>query len=214
MKLDSKYFDAIRVKPEVDQARQTGQPGCQMRGCNAAGLYKAPKGRGREGEYFVFCLAHVRDYNKRYNYFNGMSDDEVVEYQKDALTGHRPTWEVGANSWAHGQHSGGHQEGTGKRPGGFHPGFATFDPFGVFGEPASDHEQVDTPRRRPVRNIERKCLRALGLDDDASPDQIKTRFKDLVKRHHPDMNGGDRSAEDKLREVIQAYNYLKEVGLC
>ena len=66
--------------------------------------------------------------------------------------------------------------------------------------------------KRQVRNAERKALDTLGLDPDASPQEAKARFKALVKRHHPDANGGDRSSEDKLREIIQAYNYLKSIG--
>jgi len=65
-----------------------------------------------------------------------------------------------------------------------------------------------------VRNAERKALEALGLEGDVSPQEVKTRFKALVKRHHPDANGGDRSCEDRLREIIQAYNYLKSAKFC
>jgi DnaJ-class molecular chaperone len=65
---------------------------------------------------------------------------------------------------------------------------------------------------RPTRNAQRKALDALGLEADASAQEVKTRFKALVKRHHPDANGGDRSSEDRLREIIQAYNYLRSVG--
>ena len=54
-------------------------------------------GRLREGQYFCFCLDHVREYNATYNYFNGMTDEAVRLYQKEALTGHRPTWKMGAN---------------------------------------------------------------------------------------------------------------------
>ena len=63
-----------------------------------------------------------------------------------------------------------------------------------------------------MHNVERKALDALGLDAGASVEDVKTRFKALVKRHHPDANGGDRSSEDKLREIIQAYKYLKSIG--
>jgi len=69
-----------------------------------------------------------------------------------------------------------------------------------------------TEAARPVRNAERKALDTLGLDADATKHQVKMRFKELVKRHHPDANGGDRSTEDRLIEVIQSYNYLKSVG--
>jgi DnaJ-class molecular chaperone len=65
-----------------------------------------------------------------------------------------------------------------------------------------------------VRNAERKALHELGLEEGADRVEIKARFKLLVKRHHPDANGGDRATEDKLREIIQAYNYLKSTGAC
>jgi len=65
-----------------------------------------------------------------------------------------------------------------------------------------------------VRNAERKAFETLGLDAEATATDSKARFKLLVKRHHPDANGGDRSCEDRLREIIQAYNYLKSVGFC
>jgi hypothetical protein len=70
------------------------------------------------------------------------------------------------------------------------------------------------PQQRTVRNAERRALHALGLEDGADRAEIKARFKLLVKRHHPDANGGDRASEDKLREIIQAYNYLKSTGAC
>ena len=75
-------------------------PPCSWPGCDKAGAHRAPKGRGREGEYHLFCLDHVRDYNKSYNYFSGMSDDDVATYQKSSITGHRPTWSSGVNAWA------------------------------------------------------------------------------------------------------------------
>jgi hypothetical protein len=70
-----------------------------------------------------------------------------------------------------------------------------------------------TPEARPLKRAERKCLRQLNLEDTATKADIKARFKELVKRLHPDHNKGDRGSEDKLREVIQAYNYLKQAGL-
>ena len=62
--------------------------------------------------------------------------------------------------------------------------------------------------------MERKSLQTLGLDERASPAEVKARYKALVKRHHPDANGGDRSCEERLRQIIQAYSYLKSVGFC
>ena len=79
----------------------------------------------------------------------------------------------------------------------------------MFGENAAE-----APKERAVRNGERKALAALGLDVDATKLEIKARFKTLAKRHHPDVNGGDTSSEEKLRDIITAYNYLKGAGLC
>ena len=64
-----------------------------------------------------------------------------------------------------------------------------------------------------MKPLERKALEALSLDEGADRQRIKARFKELVKRHHPDANGGDKRSENKLREIIQAYNYLKQAGL-
>ena len=68
--------------------------------------------------------------------------------------------------------------------------------------------------QRSVRNAERKALHTLGLDETATPEQVKTQYKALVKRLHPDANGGSRAMEDKLKEVIQSYDYLRSVGYC
>jgi DnaJ-domain-containing protein 1 len=88
------------------------------------------------------------------------------------------------------------------------------DGFGLFGGDTGEETAHEARPQRPIRNAERKCLRSLGLDETATRDDIKASFKALVKLHHPDSNGGDRRTEDKLRDVIQAYNYLKQAGLC
>jgi DnaJ-like protein len=209
MKLNSPIFDRIRVKPGQERQRAADQTACQWPGCTCAGSHRAPKGRLREGEYWRFCLEHVREYNSSYNYFAGMSDEAVARYQKDAITGHRPTWKLGLN---------------GKQPGNSPAGAARFhgafsdaaDPFGVYTELGSQTRARTEPPQpgRTVRNAERKALDTLGLDPDAQKSDIKARFKLLVKRHHPDANGGDRTCEDRLREIIQAYNYLKSAGFC
>src|SRR5437868_14783930 len=97
MKLDSPLFDSIRVKPENDRRRTPQDENCEWPGCEGYSTHRAPKGRGREGQYWRFCLDHVREYNASYNYFAGMSDDAVAAYQKDAVIGHRPTWAMGVN---------------------------------------------------------------------------------------------------------------------
>lgn len=214
MKIDSPLFDSIRVKPEDDRRARPSAAVCEWQGCVCEATHRAPKGRLREREYWRFCLEHVREYNQAYDYFAGMSDDAVARYQKDALTGHRPTWKMGVN----GAKPKGEGSATRRRADDFFIATDGIDDFfGVFaelgGSASSGHHRAD-PEGRPVRNAERKALDMLGLESGASAADIKSRFKTLVKRHHPDANGGDRSSEDRLRDIIQAYNYLKSVGFC
>jgi hypothetical protein len=199
MKLDSPLFNRIRVKPQEDTRPRPHAPACEWPGCTVAGTHRAPKGRMREREYWRFCLEHVREYNQSYNYFAGMSEDAVARYQKDAVTGHRPTWKMGFNGSADRTHS-----------------EAPIDPFDVLREFGGGRARPErpAPEVRTVRNAERKAFDTLGLEIDAAAAEIKARFKELVKRHHPDANGGDRSCEDRLVEIIQAYNYLKQAKFC
>ena len=155
-------------------------------------------GRMREGQYFCFCLDHVREYNASYNYFNGMSDADVAKYQKEAIIGHRPTWSMGVNRTARGFREDGAEPAGGA------------DPLGMFRARA---RRAAEPRRNRYGVAAMKALGTLNLDDNADAETIKARYKELVKRLHPDANGGDRSTEDKLREIIQAYNYLRSAKL-
>jgi hypothetical protein len=205
----SKFFDSIRIKPRKMRARRGAQAGaeattCESAGCENKGLHRAPKGREDTREYWHFCLDHVREYNRSYNFFRGMNADAVARYQKDALTGHRPTWKTGVS--------------TGARQGGVEGDIdGAFDPLHVFNElngrgrsrPGPGVQAKDEARK--VMNAERKALQVMGLGPHATLEIIKTKYKALVKRHHPDTNAGDRSTEDRLIEIIKAYNYLKTV---
>jgi curved DNA-binding protein CbpA len=196
MKLDSKHFDSIRAKPAGDLASHPAAPTCQWKGCCSPGLYRAPMGRGREGRYYLFCLDHVRQFNASYNYFEGWSNAEVEAFQKDAVIGHRPTWKAGIGPSGP------------KRAQDF--GSAFEDPHSFL---AGRARRAGMGPTRKLKPLERKALEALGLAEEADRGEIKARFKQLVKRHHPDANGGDKRSENKLREIIQAYNYLKQAGL-
>lgn len=206
MNPNSKYFDLIRISLRKARGEYNGgQPGfksCEWKGCQGAATYRAPCGRGREDEYQWFCLDHVREYNRTYNYFLGMADDQVAAYQAANVTGHRPTWQVGGKSRIADR--------------GYDPQAPNFsDPFSLFGANIGRQEaENDRLPRRPPRNAERKALRTLGLPDTASLNEIKSQYKEQVKRHHPDANGGDKSAEERLRNIIQAYQYLKKSGFC
>ena len=204
MDLNSPLFDRIRIKPACDEPRkEAAVPTCDRPGCKAPGVHRAPKGRGAEGQYFRFCLDHVREYNKGYNYFAGMPDDDVVAYQKDASIGHRPTWNMGVN-------------GRGRRKDGAAPAeeFDYLDPLGILrsGRPAhAKRAEPERPRRSPPV---RRALEILALDESADGPAIKAQYKALVKRFHPDAHGGDRTYEERLRDIIKAHDTLKSAGLC
>jgi DnaJ domain len=201
----SKFFDSIRIKPNKLSAKAQARAReesimCEWAGCKNKGPHRAPKGRENSREYFHFCLDHVREYNQSYNFFQGMNPEDVAKYQKDALTGHRPTWKMGANSGAKGESA-----------------FDTAaDPLQMFAElngrtrwrPGAQQAKAET---RKVMNAERKALQVMGLTAGATIVEVKAKYKALVKQHHPDANGGDRSTEDRLIEIIKAYNYLKTV---
>ena len=207
MKLDSKYFDSIRIAQRKEETAAPASNSCQWKGCRSVGTHRAPMGRGRDGRYFQFCLDHVRQFNATYNYFEGMSDIEVEAFQRSAITGHRPTWKLGDNMPG--------SEGTAARARWQRAPRSPFDA-------ADPHEIVRSAKRRGasqeaprrvLKPLERKALETMHLPETAPKEEIKARFKALVKRHHPDANGGDRGSEEKLREIIQAYNYLKQAGL-
>jgi hypothetical protein len=215
MKTNSPLFDRIRVKPEQDRRLAAELPACQWPSCGAPATHRAPKGRLRAGEYWRFCLEHVREYNNSYNFFAGMSDDAIAKYQKEDITGHRPTWKMGSIG---GQGRANGRRRAPRRGSGDFVGaeWAAADPFGLFESIAAGRngQARPAPESRKVLNAQRRALDILGLEADAKRADIKARFKTLVKRHHPDANGGDRTTEDRLREIIQAYNYLKSAGFC
>jgi curved DNA-binding protein CbpA len=207
----SKIFDSIRIKPNKASARRHATAHdetvmCQWPDCRNKGAHRAPKGRDQARDYWHFCLDHVREYNQSYNYFSGMNADAVARYQKDALTGHRPTWKMGANGGSK------HAKGTVEDDFG-----GAADPFSVFAELNGRGRWRPGPGAEPkaetrkVFNAERKALQVMGLGPDATLEDVKIKYKALVKQHHPDANGGDRSTEDRLIEIIKAYNYLKTV---
>ena len=208
MDFNSPLFDRIRIKPACDEPRAAQEPSCDKPGCAQTGVYRAPKGRRHEGQYWRFCLNHVREYNQSYNYFAGMTDDAVAAFQKDAIIGHRPTWSMGVNPATRGRSSG--DADTPPREWDF------VDPLGVLraegvGRTARAAPEPKRPRHSgPVRH----ALDVLGLDETADAATIKAQYKTLVKKFHPDAHGGDRSFEDRLRDIIRAHDTLKAAGLC
>ena len=207
MDFNSRLFDRIRIKPAADEPKASApqEPVCEKIGCGLSGAFRAPKGRGKEGQYWRFCLDHVREYNASYNYFTGMTDDAVAAFQKDAVIGHRPTWAMGVKA------------ARTERPGAARPqDWEYVDPLGILrgeGASAAPRAAPEPPKPRysgPVR----RALDTLGLDERADAAAIKAQYKGLVKRFHPDAHGGDRSFEERLRDIIKAHDTLKAAGLC
>jgi len=192
MNLNSPLFDRIRVKPTRSAPEKPkAKVPCSHPGCQEEGIYRAPKGREHEGEYFTFCKDHVREYNATYDYFRGMDDESMAKFRQADAIGHRPTWKMGARA------ASSHVDET---------VFAEARAARRRGLKGKAPETEPPPR---YNALALKALMTLELDGQATQSKIKARYKDLVKRHHPDANGGDRSSEDKLREIIQAYNYLR-----
>ncbi|MCE4225220.1 J domain-containing protein [Methylobacterium sp. C25] len=219
MDLNSPLFDSIRIKPKCDDPKAgSGKGGadqsaaadalCEAPGCTHPGLYRAPKGRKQEGQYHRFCIDHVRAYNAAYNYFDGMNDDAVQAFQKDAIIGHRPTWAMG---------SGTAEPRKRRRDAQPERDWAYADPLGVLraaGIGGNERKAAPEPKKPRYSSAVRKALDVLGLDENADTAAIKAQYKVLVKRFHPDANGGDRSFEDRLRDIIRAHDVLRGANLC
>jgi curved DNA-binding protein CbpA len=162
-------------------------------------------GRNREGMYLWMCLPHVRDYNKNFNYFSGLDDDAIAKFQKDTITGARPTWQMGTNS-------------TSK-----HPPLNERNPNAEGAQRLYNRTnyaanaragKLASSRTRKLKTLEKKSFEDLNLPFTATGEEIKARYKLLVKQNHPDANGGDRSSEERLREIILAYKILQKAGFC
>lgn len=202
----SRFANDLRIKrqPVIKPTRLCDKPGCQ-----AGGDHRAPKSRTSLNDYFWFCVDHVREYNLSWDYFRGMSPGEVDAFQKSALVGLRPTWKLGDRSASSNPKLQFYFRG------------AYVDPSIVFNDgpnanPKGDKEdkrngnEPKTERQRSKMQL--ASLDVLHLEPGASLQEIKARFKELVKRFHPDANGGDRGAEERLRQVIKAYGQLRSSG--
>ncbi len=209
MKLDSKYFDRIRIRSrQAEEPAEIVQP-CAWEGCDQPGTYRAPKGNRAVGEYHNFCLEHVRHYNHVFNFFAGMKPEEMETHiKREFETDGRPSWGFGAKG-------GGPNAPPPVRPGQRRnaDGSRNADPLGVFARYArSQARGPQAERVKPLLEQDRRALETLGFRGHAKADDIKKAYKSLVKIHHPDANGGDKSSEDRLRAIIAAYTHLKNKG--
>ena len=159
---------------------------CAWEGCDQPGLYRAPAGRERLREFQWLCLDHVREFNRGWDYFKGMSQDQIERHRREDVTWHRPTWRFNG-TYGFGQ--------------------TWRDLFELFGE-----DERPRPPQRPRSKAE-EMMERLGLEGGFTLAELKRRYKQLAKKHHPDLHGGDRAAEERLKLINEAYTYLQEQRL-
>jgi hypothetical protein len=158
---------------------------CDHPGCTASGEYRAPQSRDRLHVFYWFCLDHVRAYNAQWNYYHGMSAQEIEAEIRNDTVWQRPTWRLGSRF-------------------AFRYGPRLRD-FGMF-DLDDDEERVT--RKRPGSEQE-QALAVFALEPPFTFAGLKSRYKELVKRHHPDVHGGDKAAEERLKVINRAYSTLK-----
>jgi hypothetical protein len=158
---------------------------CDHPGCTAGGDYRAPRSRAQLDVFYWFCLDHVRIYNAQWNYYAGMSAAEIEAHIRNDTVWQRPSWPLGGR-----------------------PRYR-FDPklrdFGLFG---FEEEEERVVRRRPLSEQEH-ALQVFDLSPPFTFAGLRSRYKALVKLHHPDAHGGDKAAEERLKVINQAYSTLK-----
>ncbi|MGN6515320.1 MAG: J domain-containing protein [Rhizomicrobium sp.] len=185
----------IRIKPDAP-VRAASARKCDRAGCSAEGAHKVPQSKDRLNEHLWLCLEHAREHNEHWDYFAGMSESEIERFRIESVTGHRPTWPLGKRA-------------ARMRDG--HNGIDRLDPFGLFSDVAE--RPAPRPPERKLTRLQIVALETLNLEQSATLQEIKARYKELVKRFHPDANGGDRGAEERLKQVIKAYGVLRASGL-
>jgi len=208
-------YDISVTADKQRRARQRGLSGamegssrtCQWPGCEQPAAYRAPLSPERLHEYRWYCLAHVRAYNKAWNFFEGCAEEEIDAQARSDRSSARPTWRFGhgpriaVRHWPH-------AEGQAWARWGF------ADPLEVLGEAAT--RNPGTPagssarRFRCLTRNERCAMDRLGLPHEVeSLSEVRARYRELVKDLHPDMNGGKRADESRLASVIRAWDVLK-----
>jgi len=165
--------------------RNSDQQSCEHPGCDLVGEFRAPRSPAQLRDYLWFCLDHVRAYNSQWNYYANMDEDAVEEDRRGTAYWHRPTWPLNGGRPPHGIR----------------------DHFGFF------EDEKDETERRKTELPDSPYTQALAIMDltpPLTPDAIKRRYKELVKLHHPDANGGDKQAEERFKAINQAYATLTQ----
>jgi len=179
-----------RAKPLTTEGVQTYDRVCEAPGCRLPGEYKAPFARDRLDQHRWFCLEHVREYNKKWDYFAGLDADAIEQHIRADTTWRRPVWPLGG------------RRANGPR---LHDPLDLSNEAGLFERPAPN--KVDGSEQ--LTPAERNAMGVLELSWPLTLATVKSRYKELVKIHHPDANGGAREAEEKLKEINAAYSTLR-----
>lgn len=163
---------------------------CDHEGCSEKGLFRAPKAPDVLDDYFWFCQTHVREYNQKWNFFEGVTEAEINAQQSRDRVWERATKPMGdpeARAWAR---------------------LGIEDPHQVLGANATQNPgRASAGRKLPP--TEKRALDILEGQEDWTKTEIRRAYKALIKVLHPDMNGGDRSQEEQLQQVVWAWDQLK-----
>jgi DnaJ-like protein len=168
---------------------------CDMPECEEQAGYRAPRSRDNLQDYWWFCLAHVREYNARWDFYKGMTPGQIEAHLRADTSWNRPSWRLG--------HLGGAQAAQAFDE------ERILDPLGLLNGAARRGRKNRQKQADPRPEALRQPLEALGLSWPVSMDELKSRYKALARRHHPDANGGDRQAEERLKTINVAYTALR-----
>ncbi|WP_221795497.1 J domain-containing protein [Aquisediminimonas sediminicola] len=176
-----------------------GGRACNHPGCPAAGEFRAPDPSGRKpgfdgpGDFQFLCLDHVRAFNQGYDFFRGMEPEDIMAAQAPYAGWERETRAFRPTAGV-------------DNP----PRWADFaDPLDAIGTRFRATMAAERKDGKMISPEDRKAMRVLGLETDADRKALRTRYSDLVRQYHPDRNGGDRRHEQRLQQVIEAYQTLK-----
>lgn len=180
-----------RGRRSMSGASETSVRICEHEGCDAPGKYRAPKAPDVLDEYYWFCKDHVRDYNLKWNFFHGTTEAEMnAQMSKDKV------WERQTKSFSDPETRAWARLGI-------------EDPHQVLGGNATQNPGKARTGQRKLPPTERQALDILEAEDSWDKAAIRKAYKSLIKVLHPDINGGDRSQEEQLQQVVWAWDQIK-----
>lgn len=183
-----------KTRRGMSGAFETSTRACDHPGCTEAGQYRAPKSPDHLDEYLWFCRDHVREYNLKWNFFTGQTEEEFQKSIDSDRVWNRETKPFGKR---------GEEDRAWSRLG-------VEDPMEILGPNATQNPGRAQSSTRKLPPTERKALEILDARDHWTKMEIRKQYKVLVKDLHPDMNGGNRADEDRLQEVVWAWDQIKE----